>query len=165
MHPSSSTPLPSCQHGFTLLELLVTVVIIAVLAGLVVPGLNHNSGRDATAAAERLIMMINQAQQESVLTSQIWQVVFDPAADTYEFRRRSGSGFEPVTVEPYSGSFATPGVSMEGLEINGEAIIGTGEIYLFPTGEHDPFHVVLQSEQRAYLVAMDPVGPARLEQK
>jgi general secretion pathway protein H len=163
MHLTHLAPHPSSQQGFTLLELLVTLVIIAVLAGLVVPDLNHNSGRDTNEAAERLAMMINHAQQESVLTSQIWQVVFDPAAGSYEFRRRSGNGFEPVTAEPYTGTFATPGVSMQGLRINGETVTGKGEVYLFPTGEHDPFQVVLQSDERAYLIAMDPVGPAWLE--
>jgi type II secretion system protein H len=145
------------------LELLVVIVILAVLAGMVVPGLSHDSGRSAASAAERMAMLIGQAQQEAVLTSRIWQVVFMPAEHAYEFRRRGGSGFEPVDAQPYAGRFTSPTVNMERLEINGQAIETSGEVLLFPSGEQDPFRLVLKGGEREYVVSMGPVGRVQVE--
>jgi len=166
MYDSPLTP-PSSRirtQGFTLLELLVVIVIVAVLAGLVVPFMGGHSGRDAADAAERMVLLINQAQQEAVLTSRVWQIVIDPVEDNYSFYRRAGSGFEEVLLSPFAGKQTMPTVSLNEVEINGEAIATTGEVYLFPTGEQDTLRVLLKGGDAEYGIAMGPVGPARLEQ-
>jgi len=163
MRPSPLTPHSSLARGFTLLELLVVIVIVAVLAVLVVPNLASNPGRDAADAAERMVLLINQAQQEAVLTSRVWQIVFDPEDNNYFFQRLAGSEFEDVTLSPFAGKQMTPTVQLDELEINGEVISSASEVYLFPTGEQDAFRLVLKGNDVEYSIAMGPVGPAQLE--
>ncbi|MEX2353127.1 MAG: GspH/FimT family pseudopilin, partial [Gammaproteobacteria bacterium] len=150
--------------GFTLLELLVVIVIVAILAALMVPSLAGNSGRDAADSARRMVLLINQAQQEAVLSSRVWRIVFDPEADSYHFGRRAGSDFESVSLTPFAGEHVLPTVSLEHLEINGESVSEAAEIYLFPTGEQDAFRLTLSGGDQVYGIVMGPVGPARLEQ-
>ena len=160
-----SAALPARRRGFSLLELLVVIVIIALLAGLVVPSIGNNAARDAADAAQRMMLLINQAQQEAVMSSRTWQVVLDPEADTYYFQQQSGAGFEDVSLEPFAGRHATPSVDLDGLEINGRPVSGDpGEVYLFPTAEQDHFRVILKGGGAEYVIAMGPVGAARVDE-
>src|SRR5690606_19893345 len=108
-----------------------------------------------------LVLLVNQAQQEAVLSSRIWLIVIDPDTDSYRFMRSSGPDFEELTLSPFSGEHSMPTVSLEQLEINGESISTVAEVYLFPTGEQDAFRVLLKSGDQQHAVAMGPIGPAR----
>lgn len=152
-------------RGFSLLELLVVIVIIALLAGLVVPSIGNNAARDAADAAQRMMLLINQAQQEAVMSSRTWLLVLDPEADTYYFQQQAGAGFEDVSLEPFAGRHASPSVDLDGLEINGRPVSGSpGEIYLFPTAEQDHFRVILKGGGAEYVIAMGPIGAARVDE-
>ena len=151
--------------GFTLLELMVVIVFIAILVSFIVPSININSGRQLSDAAERMVLLINLAQQEAVLSSRIWQVVFDGDEDSYTFQQYSGVEFDDVTMRPLSGKHRVEDVSLNELELNGQIMSSnSGEVYLFPTGEQDPFRLVLKSGPHKYMVAMNPVGPAWMEE-
>lgn len=146
--------------GFTLLELLAVIVIISVLASMVVPMLGNNSNRDAANAANRMVLLINQAREEAVMSATIWQVILDPVEHNYRFLQIAGNEFVEVTMQPFAGNHQIPAVTLDKLEINGQFLSVPGEIYLFPTGEQDSFRLVLQGEQREFVVAMGPVGAA-----
>ena len=146
-------------RGFTLLELMVVIFIIGVLATLAVPALMDNRGRLLNDATERLILLINQARQEAVLSSSIWQVVVDPVADSYYFRKRTGTTYEKIIDGPFAGRRGTPSVDISNLVINGQPFTAKGDINLFPTGEQDALSLILRIGEFKRVVTMGPVGP------
>lgn len=153
---------PPSSRGFSLFELLAVIAIIAVLTGLVVPMMGGSPSRDAAANAGQLVMMINQAREESVMSSRIWQVELDPQAHSYRFLIHSGDGFAGVDMRPLAGEHRLGGSSLDRIEINGEPLSEAGQVYLFPTGEQDSFRLIVRGGGNEYAVEMDPVGEARL---
>lgn len=150
------------QDGFTLLELLVVVTLVAVLAGMVVPYLGGSRGRDVADAARRLVLLVNRAQQEAALGARVWRLVLDPAEATYRFQRRSGEDFSGVKAAPFAGPHRAAGVSWGELTVNGQPAIKEAVVYLYPTGEQDAFSLTLRAGEHERTVVMDPVGRARL---
>ena len=148
--------------GFTLLELLAVITIIAVLSGLVVPMLGNNADRDAAAAAHRLAQLINQAREESVMSSRIWQVRFDSLEQNYRFLQLAGNEFIEVSMTPFAGEHELDQAQLGSLEINGELVPAVAEVYLFPTGEQDTFRLVVRGADNEFVIAMGPVGEAGL---
>lgn len=149
-------------RGFTLLELLAAVAIIAILAGLALPGLEGPWRRDLAVAAERLSMVINHARQEALLSSRPWRLELDPDGGRYHFSRRDDNEFTPVSAPPFAETRLPPGVSLRELAINGQAAEAVGLVYFLPTGEQDAFRAVLQSGARKRVIVMGPTGPARM---
>ena len=94
------------------------------------------------------------------MSAQVWQVILDPVEHNYRFLQSAGDKFVDVTTQSFAGEHKFTTVTLDKLEINGQILSVAGEIYLFPTGEQDSFRLVLQGEQREYVVAMGPVGEA-----
>ena len=141
----------------------MVVALVAIMTGLLVPSLGVTSGRNLNDAAHRLVLLINQARQEAVLSSRTWRVVMDPEKGSYRFQQRYGKEFEGVKEAPFASVRRDPGVEWDELDINGEVASGAGEIYLYPTGEQDSFRLTLRSEDHERTVVLDPVGRARVE--
>jgi general secretion pathway protein H len=67
MTPMSATGLPNKIRGFTLLEILVTLVIVAAMAGLLVFSFHDNSQQRLQREAGDLAALLNLAADEAVL--------------------------------------------------------------------------------------------------
>jgi len=157
---SQSQPQLKWSRGFTLLELLLVVIIIAVLAGVMVPALVSNNERLLSEQAERMMLLINMAQQESVMTAKIWKVRIDPSTFEYSFLKLENQEFSLINDSPFNGANQILHAKWGELSINAENTSSAADVYLFPTGEHDPFSVKLSTGENHYTVAMGPIGPA-----
>ena len=160
----SEEPLSVRQNqGFTLIELLLVVVVISILAGIIAPNLLGNNARRMSDDAERIMLLINMAQQEAIISSTIWKVTLDPVLREYSFLKQSNDDFELINKSPFSGTNKIIGVNWQALIINAENTEEASALYLFPTGEHDSFSLKLGSDDMHYTVMMGPTGPATLE--
>ncbi len=149
--------------GFTLLEILVVVVILSVMAGMLIPSIASNN-RKVIDAAETLVMMINMAQQEAIMTSRVWQLVVDIENKNYRFQQLGNLEFEEIRTRPLAGNHDIAPAIFDELQVNGQRITSEqAEIYLFPTGEQDSLRLILKSANSELAVAMGPIGPALLE--
>lgn len=140
----------------------MVVAVIGILAGMVVPSLVGQRGRDVADSARRMALLINRAQQEAQLSASVWRVVLDGSQGRYRFQKRAGEGFRAVDWEPFRTPKETPGIRWQALEVNGQPARGEASVHLFPTGEQDAFTLTLVAGDHRRRVVMDPVGRARV---
>lgn len=88
-----ASSLPSNRRlGFTLVELMVALVILAILSGVVIPRLAAGSSRTAEAEVRRVAELVSAAGRRDTLTSQQLAVDFDGSTfSLLLFRRPSPS--------------------------------------------------------------------------
>ncbi|HET9680155.1 MAG TPA: type II secretion system minor pseudopilin GspH, partial [Gammaproteobacteria bacterium] len=83
------------QSGFTLLEILIVIVIIAVLSGMAVIGLTGlGSGDEAETTARRIAALLRLGSDEAVLSATEMGLYFEE--DRYAFLVFSGDAWLPL---------------------------------------------------------------------
>ncbi len=149
-------------RGFTLLELLVVVITISVVAAMVAPGMLNQDSRRVHGEAERLVMLLNLARQEALLSASVWMLQLDPKTSSYQFMRRSGNEFTSIDEAPFRGKYAMSGINWHELQVNASAVQEASGVYLFPSGEQQPFQLVLAGSSARTTIRLDAIGPARV---
>lgn len=76
------------QHGFTLIELMVVIVIISIVASLIVMNIDGLDHRKAMQAREILILDLKRILRESNDQSRIFALVVQPQTDVADFSYR-----------------------------------------------------------------------------
>lgn len=78
-------------HGFTLIEILLVTVIIAVTAGLAVPHFSRMyAGVELRKAADDLAYRMRYAQSCAITKNTLMRLEFDPLFTQYRLTRQSG---------------------------------------------------------------------------
>ena len=83
-------------RAFTLVEILVVVVILALIAGLVIPMVVDTDDLRATAAARMVATDLQYAQNIAITTQQNVTVAFDAGEGTYALSNASGALIHPM---------------------------------------------------------------------
>jgi prepilin-type N-terminal cleavage/methylation domain-containing protein len=86
------------RHGFTLAEVLVVVVILAIAATIVIPMMGDTNDMKVASAARQVVSTLLYAQTLAISTQQRHQVVFDSVSNEYEIQDESGN----VIMDPVS---------------------------------------------------------------
>ena len=92
---------PLSRSGFTLVELLIVVAMIAIMAAIVVPMAVDTSDFQAKAAAETLVAALEHAQTEAIVRQEPVTVTFDVTAETYSLSNASGPLIHPIDKKTY----------------------------------------------------------------
>jgi len=147
----------STTRGFTLLELVVAMTLIAVLAGAALPGLARMlAGWRLSAAARQVVMDLKLARARAMLDSATHRVRFPVPGSGYQHERQRASG----VYEPTGPRTGLPG----DVEIIACSAAGSG-ISFRPRGHAGAFgSVTLRNsvgDQRA--VVVDIVGRIRVQ--
>lgn len=71
------------RFGFTLIEVLVTVIVLGIAAAMVVPTMLDTGTLSIQGAARRVVADILMAQNEAIAQRREMRLVFDPAGDRY----------------------------------------------------------------------------------
>ena len=154
------------RGGFTLVELLTVVVLLAVVAAVVLPNAGYSDGEKALAAAKKVAADIEYAQGEAVNRQTSITVSFSPAGETYSL----ASGGTMLTDPVYGNSFEVnlPGdLHAVGVEIN-SADFGSGESTVTFNAYGEPVRadgspisseakVVIRCGDSTYTVSIAPV--------
>jgi len=103
-------PNPSIRsRGFTLIEILCVVVILAIAAVLVIPQISSRGDLKAAAAARTVMADIAYAQNRAIAKQATQYVKFDVASHTYSVQEGTtpATGTNPITLKPYTQTFGS----------------------------------------------------------
>ncbi|CAN5401039.1 N/A [soil metagenome] len=102
----------SHRRGFTLVELLCVIVILAIAAVFVIPQLSSRGDIKTAAAARTLMADIMYAQNRAIAKQTPQYVVFDLTAHTYALKEGSSltTLTHPVQLKPYLQTFGSSGL-------------------------------------------------------
>ncbi len=104
------------RGAFTLIELMVVMVILAILAGIVLPTVMSTTGMQATSGARVIAADLQYAQNVAITHQQSITVTFVPGTDSYSLSNASGPLIHPITKEAYTVGFGA-GNEFENLDL------------------------------------------------
>lgn len=74
------------QHGFTLLEIMVVVVLIALTVSLIGVNLGRDLDQIAELEANRFAKLVEHVRDESILSGKVYAIEVDEKQKTYQFQ-------------------------------------------------------------------------------
>jgi general secretion pathway protein H len=146
------------NSGFTLLEVLVVVVILAVLVSLVTVRIAPDARQSLREEATRLAAVLGHAHDEAIVTGAAF--AWQPDANGYRFVRR-----DPDRVwRTVDGDAAlrartfTTGVQLAAVETPEHTTNATPAIVISPAGASGPFRITLALDEHRVRVSSDGNG-------
>lgn len=157
----------SKQTGFTLIEIMVVLVILAVMAALIVGGIQGAGDRNAKLESQRFVAVVNDVRDEAVISGKNIFLSVDEGQGSYEFslqRVTQGS----IDTSLFRKRFVHDSVSLK-WEVF-ERQIGQGEeadfrILITSLGEITPFRSRFIGEERDFMVSLNDDGELYIEAK
>jgi general secretion pathway protein H len=158
-HPRLRLP-PHPVRGFTLIEVMVVVVLIAITLSVTFAKFAPDERDVVRSEAVRLATSLQQAQDEAVVTGVAFAWRGEP--EGYEFLRRGADRtWVPLgATEVLSPRRLPSPVRLVDVEIEGQKIVAGALVVLSPSGRASPVRVVLAANNER--VAVDLGTSARV---
>ncbi|MBJ6726631.1 type II secretion system protein [Geomesophilobacter sediminis] len=149
------------ERGFTLIELMVVIVILAMAAALVIPRLPSTEGTKLKTSAANLASALRFLNDQATLTKGVYRLHFNLADNGFSAAKLSQQGEElPPDDQFMNRKFIEDGISIQdvvaprlGLVTEGEAIVALG-----PAGLPEPLVVHLKGGDKHFTVTAFPNG-------
>jgi len=155
---------PQKARGFTLLELLVVVVIIAVMVGLAGVQLMRSPGEAVRDESERLALLLQAAREEAILQGRVF--AFGAGRESYRFLRLERDGKLKIAEddELLRPRRLAAGVAIESFQVEGAAgdVPQEGVVFL-PSGDLPAFRILLAGGGARWSVVGAPDGTIRAQ--
>lgn len=156
--PISATGISNREHGFTLVELAVVLVILGVVATLVVPRMTGFGRRNLDADAQRLALTVKSLYNEAALSGETHLLVVELDRNRYEVRRlkRKGDLFEEQPVG--APRELRTGVAFRDIWVRDRGVMQSGEVkvHAYPVGWIEESALHLRNEQGKVLTVHLP---------
>lgn len=146
--------------GFTLVELGLVILILAVAATIVVPRLGDRARADLVSHARRLALTFRHLRHEAILTGQVHRLVYDLERHRYFVLSSDGRTFRRVGDRLGRGIRLPDPVAFADVYLPataGKVYDGLAATDFYPTGEVDPTVVHLSNGTEAYTVQVEPL--------
>jgi type II secretory pathway pseudopilin PulG len=100
------------QHGITYIEIMITLTLLAIIAGVALPNLANNDSRKLDVAAAEVAQAIRFTRLEAMRTTSSKGIVFDAINETVKVYSLPGlipvyDVYHPVDKKPYALNFKT----------------------------------------------------------
>lgn len=141
-------------QGFTLIEMLVVVLLIAITATLVVVNLQPDPDKQAHLEAERFAALVDQAREESVLRGRPIAVEVDTAKESYRFLV-AGDGWKPIVKDDVFRERKIPEPLTIKVQTGSQANPPDNKIVCQIDGSVSPFTVTIGTKHSGYKVSVD----------
>lgn len=159
--------------GFSLLEVLVVITIMAVLTGVVVLGFTGNDQRQKQeGVAEQLSQRLSLVRQRSLQRNKTWGLVVEATGYSFSEYDQVNQAWIPQTERPF-GPNAMSGELELRVQVEGETLVAGDttederqpEVLFFASGEITPFTLTLETLDRevAWSIHSDGLSAIALE--
>jgi len=135
--------------GFTLIEIMVVLLIIAITIGMVGVNLQRGDINRVQEEADRIVILLQAAREEAILQGQVFAVQF--SNDSYRFLRLNNKGkLEKIEMDDVLSPRTlqdgiTLSFTMDGAEADTEA-----GLILDPSGSFIPFVLTLRAGEATW---------------
>lgn len=150
----SRTTRSSNRCGFTLVELIVVMVIMAIAAAIVIPSMASTQGVEATSAARMVAADLEYAQNVAITYQDPVTVTFNSGGESYSLSNTSGPLIHPMTKAAYIVDFSARN-EFQRLDVVSATFGGGPTVTFDELGTPDnPGNVTLQVGPHAYQVTV-----------
>ncbi|MDP6544725.1 MAG: GspH/FimT family pseudopilin [Phycisphaerae bacterium] len=141
--------------GFTLTEVLMTVIVIVIAATVVVPLLGSSDYSVTVAGARRVASDLQYAQDMAIATQKDITVGFDVNRESYWLSNESGVLIHPITNNAYTTDFR---VDKELSQLDIVTVSGGGLVTFDPIGvPNRQCNIVLRAGRNTFNVTVSSV--------
>lgn len=141
------------QSGFTLLEILVVMLLMAIIAGMVGVNLSRDPAAAVREETQRLALLIQTAQEEAILQGSLYAIELAPTA--YRFLRLDeNGGLKPIDDDLLRPRELPPGVEITRVNVNGaDSEDAKNGFIITPMGDLPNFSIELKHDQIRWQVS------------
>jgi len=155
--PRSPTRNDAAPRGFTMVEMMVVIIILAIAAVMVLPYAIGTSSLKAQSAARMAMADLEWAQNQAIVLQSEVTVTFSVPGNSYTIAKQSQTLKHPITHNDFVVDFDTR-QDLHGVSIVSAAFGGTPQVTFKALGEPESAgSVVLAAGAHTYQVTVTPV--------
>jgi general secretion pathway protein H len=138
---------PISQRGFTILELIVVIFIIALLAGLVFPSFSGMSGRQLSLDARRTASLLQYLSDSAMASKETYSLEFDLQKSSMSWKGPDGDKTESLK-------------SLAGVDLQSKGVTreGLATVFFGPAGITEYIEVLLKDDENRMKVTLNPIS-------
>ncbi len=166
--PILPTGTSSKSQGFTLVELIVVIVILALIGMISVPLLFNRLAGDERASLRRIAGTVKELYNEATLTRDEHQLEFDLDRHTIKAYRLRTVAADRVEKEPFRREIMLAPLTLQQIEVEGKGIFRSGQVTvrIFPLGWMEQTRLYARyADGRDFQLVFSPLtGTTRIEE-
>ncbi|QWV94031.1 prepilin-type N-terminal cleavage/methylation domain-containing protein [Geomonas oryzisoli] len=149
------------QAGFTLLELMVVIFIIALAAGIVLPRLPEPEATRLKSSARNLASGLRFLNDQAIVTKKVYRLHLQLGENTTRITEVSPSGEELQPADQFMGRrLIEEGIDIEDVSVGSRGAVTEGEVVIpfGPGGVGDGVTIHLKGGKEQFTVTAYPSG-------